>query len=212
MFTKLIIFDIEIRSAEIQFLARVHKLGLDRGAQSFPPKIRSRNVNLIARPARQTRALRLRNVRRRCFLRVQIRIARREDEIGNRLRTQLRFEPLRFSRAEVERLEKSVESDHVRQVIVKIGQANRHATAAQSSCLDANVPTQIVFRFQSEIVPENFVLTAWRTESGRHAGMQRRVRLVDLVTAGEPISPDTAELIEVIETSAGDKNQIFDLA
>src|SRR5438552_19189759 len=39
--------------------------------------------------------------------------------------------------------------------------------------------------------------------------MQRRVRLVDLVTPREPISPDPTELVKVIETSARDEDQIF---
>ena len=41
--------------------------------------------------------------------------------------------------------------------------------------------------------------------------MQRRVRLFDLVTAGDSISPNIAELIEVIEASASDENQIVDI-
>ena len=39
--------------------------------------------------------------------------------------------------------------------------------------------------------------------------MQNCVCPVDLVTAGDAISPDTAELIEVIESAAGDKDQIL---
>ena len=42
--------------------------------------------------------------------------------------------------------------------------------------------------------------------------MQRRVRLVDLVTAGETICPDIAELIEMIEAPTGDENEIVDLS
>src|SRR5207244_5033520 len=49
----------------------------------------------------------------------------------------------------------------------------------------------------------------WRTESGRHTGVQNCVCPVDLVTAGDAISPDAAELIEVIEAAAGDKDQIL---
>src|SRR5206468_10395002 len=101
-----------------------------------------------------------------------------------------------------------VESDDVRQFVVKISQADRHApaTAGPEFLSYTDVPTQIVFRFQPEIVPENFVLTAGRTESRRHAGMQRRVRLVDLVTPGKAISPDPAKLVEVIEPPASDKD------
>ena len=69
--------------------------------------------------------------------------------------------------------------------------------------------SKIVFRFQPEIVPEDFILAAWRTESRPHAGMQRYVCLLDLVTARKPIRPDAAELVEVIEAPAGDEDQIF---
>src|SRR5207244_7200507 len=101
------------------------------------------------------------------------------------------------------------ETDYVRQVVVKISHANGDAILPKL-LPDTDVPPEIAFRFQSEIVPENFVLTARRTESRRHAGMQRRVCLVDLVPAREAVCPDAAELIEVIETSTRDKNQIFD--
>src|SRR5439155_25030768 len=125
------------------------------------------------------------------------------------LRTQLCFEPLRFGRVDVKCLEDPVESDHVRQVIVKISHANGDAILPKL-LPDTDVPPEIVFRFQSEIVPENFVLTARRTESRRHAGMQCCVCPVDFITAGESISPNTAELIEVIEAPACDENQIVD--
>ena len=63
---------------------------------------------------------------------------------------------------------------------------------------------------KSEVVPENFVLTARRTETGRDTRVQSRVRFVDLVAAGKAIGPDVAELIEMIETSASDEDQVFD--
>src|SRR5436305_4845685 len=40
--------------------------------------------------------------------------------------------------------------------------------------------------------------------------MQRRIGLIDLVAARNPIGPNVAELIEMIESPAGDKNQIVD--
>ena len=40
--------------------------------------------------------------------------------------------------------------------------------------------------------------------------MQRRVCLVDLIAACNAISPHAAELVEMIEPAAGDKDQIFD--
>ena len=92
---------------------------------------------------------------------------------------------------------------------MKISQADCHPVFPEP-LLYTHVPTQIVFRLQSEIVPENLVLTARRTEPRRNAGMQRCVCLVDFVTPREPISPDATELVEVIEASARDKNQIVD--
>ena len=84
---------------------------------------------------------------------------------------------------------------------MKISEANRHAIF-EEPLLDTNVPSEVVFRFQSKIVAEDLVLTAWWTESSRHAGMQCRVRLLDLIAARKSISPDAAELIEVIEATA----------
>ena len=40
--------------------------------------------------------------------------------------------------------------------------------------------------------------------------MQCGVCLVDLVTACDTISPDAAELVEMIETPTGDEDQVFD--
>src|SRR5438477_10235539 len=54
---EVVIFDVEIRAAEIQFFARVYKLCFCCGAQSFAPKVRRRNVDFVARPPRQARAL-----------------------------------------------------------------------------------------------------------------------------------------------------------
>ncbi len=42
--------------------------------------------------------------------------------------------------------------------------------------------------------------------------MQRRIRLVDLVTARDAISPNVAELIEMIDPAAGDQNEIVDVS
>src|SRR5438045_2943439 len=75
---------------------------------------------------------------------------------------------------------------------------------------DTNVPAEIMLGFQSEIVSENFVLTAWRTESGRHTGVERRVCPVDPVAACNAISPDPAELIEMIEPATSNEDQVFD--
>lgn len=84
-----IILNVEIRPAEIQFLPCIHELCFRRRAKPLPPKIRSRNVNFIARAARQTRALQLRDVCGGSFLRVEIGVAGGKNEIGDRLRAQL---------------------------------------------------------------------------------------------------------------------------
>jgi hypothetical protein len=92
---------------------------------------------------------------------------------------------------------------------VKISQAGGNATFPKLLSY-SDVPAKIVLRSKSEIVSENFVLTAWWTESRRHIGMQYGVSPVDLVAAGDTIRPYAAELIEVIEPAAGDKDQILD--
>ena len=75
----------------------------------------------------------------------KISVAGREQKIGNRLRAQFRFESLRLGCAEVERLKKSVGSDRVRQVVVKIGQADGNAVLPEL-LPDADVPAKIVLR------------------------------------------------------------------
>ena len=75
---------------------------------------------------------------------------------------------------------------------------------------DANVPAKVFFRIQIRVGAENNVLTARRTESCRNALVQRCICLVDLVTACDAISPHAAELVEMIEPAAGDKDQILD--
>src|SRR4030095_4307777 len=138
-------------------------------------------------------------------LRVQISIAHREQEICDGLRPHLGFQPLRFCRAEVQGLKKSVGSNRVRQVVVKISQADGDSVFPEFLS-DPDVPAQISFGLQPKIISENFVLTAWWTESRCHTGMQCCICPVDLVAAGDTISPYATELIEVIEPSAGDKN------
>src|SRR5207249_4811371 len=196
----------------IQFFARVYKLCFCCGAQSFAPKVRRRDVNFVARPARQTRALQLRNVRRRSLFRVEVGVAGREKQIGDRLGPQFRLQSLRFGCAEVERVEQPVKSNHVRQVIMKISrtQSDAPATAGPEPLFDTDIPPEIFLRLQSKIIPENLVLTARRTEPGCDARVQSRVCLVDFVTAGKLISPDVTELIKVIEPPTRDEDQVFD--
>src|SRR5437899_9821211 len=93
---------------------------------------------------------------------------------------------------------------------MKISRTNRDSVFPES-LFDADVPAEIFFRPQPKIHPKNFVLTARRTESGRHARMQRCVRLLDLVTASESISPNVSELIEIIETPPRDEDEIVDV-
>src|SRR5438552_7088238 len=76
---KRIIFDVEIGSAEIQFLPRVDEFGFDRGAESFPPKIGTGNIDFVAWTPWQTRTYWLRNIGGRSFVRVEISVARSEN-------------------------------------------------------------------------------------------------------------------------------------
>src|SRR6266481_2694705 len=72
------------------------------------------------------------------------------------------------------------------------------------------VPAEVFFGIQIRVVAEDNVLTARRTESCRNARVQRCVCLVDLVAAGNAITPHAAELVEIIEPAAGNKDQILD--
>ncbi len=204
---EIVIFNIEVRTAKIQLLARVDELRFDGRPQFSPPEVRTGNVNFVARPARQTRALRLRDVRVVGLFRLEISVTRGKNEILDRRCAQFRLHALRFRSPEIQRLEKSVESDHVRQIVVKISRADRY-TPIPKSLLNARVPSKILFRIEIGVVSENFILAARRTKSRGDAGVQRRVRLVDLVTARDTISPNVAKLIEMIDSSTGDEDQI----
>ncbi|MEY2558250.1 MAG: hypothetical protein QOE34_1675 [Verrucomicrobiota bacterium] len=89
---------------------------------------------------------------------------------------------------------------------MKIGQAHYDASAPKS-LFDPRVPAEIAFRLEPEIIPENFVLTGGRAESSRDARMQMRVGFRDQITAGKPVGPDIAELIEVIVAPASHQIQ-----
>src|SRR5437763_902428 len=89
---------------------------------------------------------------------------------------------------------------------MKISNSNSYSIFPKP-LLDTNVPTEIFFRFESEIIPENLVLTAWRTEPGSDTRVQGGVCPINLVTASEAIRPHVTELVEVIEAPASDENQ-----
>src|SRR4029077_5273410 len=74
----------------------------------------------------------------------------------------------------------------------------------------AHVPSEVFFRVQAEIHPENFILTARRAKSRGNARVECRIGFVDLLAAGYPVSPHVAELIEMIDASTRDKHQIVD--
>src|SRR5581483_1416309 len=80
--------------------------------------------------------------------------------------------------------------------------------------LDARIPAETFLRPQRVglILTKDHVLRARRTESGRDARVQRRVCLVDLVTARETIRPNLAVLIELRVATAADQNEIVDLS
>ena len=132
----------------------------------FSTEDEAEKVNFVARPAWQPCALRLRNISRGSFFRVEVRVGHGENKLGNWLRPKFRFQSLRLRSAEIEEcLEKTVEADpRSRSMIAEAGQARTDATIPEL-LPDSNVPAQIAFRLQSEVVPENFILTARRTES-----------------------------------------------
>src|SRR6266568_8376527 len=139
------------------------------------------------------------------LFRLEVGVSRRQNEIGNWLGAQFCFKPLGFGRTKIERVKKPVKPDNVREIVVKVGEARVHAILPQLLS-NSDVPTEVLFRFQAEVVSENFVLTARRTESLPNTGVQNSVRFVDFVTAGKAISPHSAELVEVIKPAAGDED------
>ncbi|MEM4536691.1 MAG: hypothetical protein QXP92_05575, partial [Nitrososphaerota archaeon] len=83
-----------------------------------------------------------------------------------------------------------VKPNQVGEVVVKIGQT--HVDSISPELLpDAYIPSEIVFGLQSEVVPENFVLTARRTKTCGNTRMQNCVRSFDLITAGKAIRPNS---------------------
>src|ERR1700737_829639 len=100
---------------------------------------------------------------------------------------------------------------------MKIGCTDSDAPVPKS-LFKSGVPPEILFGLQrrqrlsgKRIESKNLVLAAGWTEPRRHARVQRRVCFVDLVTARDSIGPNVTELVEVIEASAGDENEIVDV-
>ena len=92
---------------------------------------------------------------------------------------------------------------------MKIGHANHHPAFAEP-LFDPGIPTEVLLRLEREVHPENFVLCARWAKSGPDARVEVRVGFRDQITAGEPIGPDIAELIEMIVATARDKIQVFE--
>ena len=90
--------------------------------------------------------MRLVNVGGRCFFRVQIRVAGGESEIGDRLHTQLGFDSLGARRAKIERLEKAIKPDEIRQIVMKVSRADPYPVFPEA-LLQTDIPPQILFRF-----------------------------------------------------------------
>src|SRR5205085_1420901 len=93
---------------------------------------------------------------------------------------------------------------------------DRHSLVPKS-LFESRVPADAFLRLQwrqrltrIRIEPEDFVLTARRTETFGDARVQRRVGFVDLVTARNAVRPHVAELIEMIDATAGDEKQVVD--
>src|SRR4029077_14514032 len=136
---------------------------------------RCRHVNFVTRSPRETRAFGRANIRRRSLLRIQVRVARSEKEIGNRRCAQLGLDSLGLGGTEVERFKKSVEPDDVGQIVVKIRRTDSYAPVPKP-LLNSCVPAEILFRLQGRqrlawkwIESKDLVLTARRTETGRNA-------------------------------------------
>ena len=92
---------------------------------------------------------------------------------------------------------------------MKISRAEGNA-AIPKMLFNSHVEHAISFRFETEVVSENFILTARRTEAFRDARMQHRVRRLDSVTPSDTISPNIAKLIEMIVAPAGNEQQTFE--
>src|SRR5437588_8558138 len=97
---------------------------------------------------------------------------------------------------------------------MKISRAYRHALFPKP-LLKSRVPPKTLFRLQRlqrlsrvRIESKDLVLAARRTEARRHTRVQRRVRPVDLIATRDPVSPNIAELIEMIDPSTGDEDQV----
>ena len=75
----------------------------------------------------------------------KISVACREHKIGDRLRAQFGFQALGLGRAEVERLKKAIGPNRVRQIVMKISQADGNAVLPEF-LPDADVPAKIVLR------------------------------------------------------------------
>ena len=163
----------------------------------------------MARSARQAGARWLSNVGGAQFLGIEISVGRDQLELIECPGAQLAFHALGSCLSQIERFKKSVESNQIRQVIMKIRSADGNPLVPQS-LLDTSIPTKAFLRLQCVFCVESkdFVLTARRTESGRNTRVQCCVGLVDLVTASEAIGPNVAELIEMSVTSARGQNEI----
>src|SRR5436190_12305470 len=118
----------------------------------------------------QASTWRLRHVSGAKFLRVEISIGRNQFEFIEWPRPQLAFDTLRSRFSQVQRFEETIEADQIRQVVMKIGRANRDLLCPKT-LFDTGVPTETFFRLQRRqwltgiwIKSEDFILTARRTK------------------------------------------------
>src|SRR4029077_3035022 len=122
-----VILNVKIWTAKIDFLARVHPFRRESGPKFLPPEIRRRDIDFVAWSPRQTRSLRLVDVRRRSLLRIEISVSGRQNQLGDRRRVHFEFNSLGPSRPEIEGVKKSVKANHVGQIVVEIGRSNTYA-------------------------------------------------------------------------------------
>ena len=99
---EIVIFDVEIWSAEIDFFARIDTFRLDRRAQFFPPQIGTGNINFVAWPSWQSRALGLGNIRLSKSSRPRDKCNSRENRDRQSASRAIPFRALRFRRPQIQ--------------------------------------------------------------------------------------------------------------
>ena len=120
-----------------------------------------REARARCRPPREPRPGQLRDVHAPGVLRVEIGVARVETQVGERPKFQLALQTLGARGAEVKRVELPVEPDQVREVVVEKSGRDFDPIFPRE-LLDTDLPAELFFGIELELVPENLVLAARR--------------------------------------------------